>query len=81
LPSRTAHHLLARSVLSVCGLGLLLSLMCSGGCYQRVVAAKGLGADNYTVSEPYQESGQLDEWIFGSPGPTGKPTNHTKLPQ
>lgn len=52
-----------------------------GGCYQRVVRAKGLGADQYNVSEPYQESGKVDEWLFGSPGPKNARPNNTKLPQ
>lgn len=51
-----------------------------GGCYQRVVRAKGLGAEQYNVSEPYQESGKLDEWLFGSPGPKNARPNNTKLP-
>jgi hypothetical protein len=57
--------------------GLLAGL---GGCYQRVVRAKGLGADQYTISEPYQESGKVDEWLFGSPGPKNARPNNTKLP-
>lgn len=64
-------------VLGVLGVCALLST----GCYHRVIGAKGLGADNYNISEPYQESGQLDEWIFGSPGPSSRPINNTKLPQ
>jgi hypothetical protein len=53
----------------------------TAGCYERVIGAKGLGAENYNVSEPYQESGKLDEWIFGSPGPSGRPVSKSKLPQ
>jgi hypothetical protein len=64
----------------LCGLVATLCVLSMGGCYQRVVRAKGLGADNYNVSEPYQESGKLDEWIFGTPGPSGKRANNTKLP-
>lgn len=37
------------------------------GCYQRTISARGIGASSYEISEPYQESGQLDEWIFGPP--------------
>lgn len=40
-------------------------LFCLGGCYQRTVSARGIGAASHEVSEPYQESGQLDTWIFG----------------
>lgn len=36
-----------------------------GGCYERVVGARGLGADQYRVSEPYQENSKLDDWVFG----------------
>jgi hypothetical protein len=36
-----------------------------GGCYERVVGARGLGADQYKVSEPYQENSKIDDWIFG----------------
>jgi hypothetical protein len=51
--------------------GLLLAAAClggvlAGGCtYSRVVDARGLGADKVQVEEPYQESGDLDRWIFG----------------
>lgn len=48
-----------------------------GGCYQRVVRAKGLGADRYNVSEPYQESSVVDDWLFG---PTEqRRSNNTRL--
>lgn len=47
------------------------SVLCLGGCYQRTVSARGIGAASHEVSEPYQESGQLDDWIFG-------PTNDSK---
>lgn len=36
-----------------------------GGCYRRVVGAKGLGASNMEVNGPYQENSKLDDWIFG----------------
>ncbi len=42
------------------------------GCYERVVNARGLGADQYSVSEPYQESdSRIDKWLFG-PTPSAK---------
>jgi hypothetical protein len=37
----------------------------AAGCYERVVSARGLGAERIETQEPYQESGQLDRWIFG----------------
>jgi hypothetical protein len=49
-----------------------------GGCYERVVGAHGFGADQYSVSQPYQESGRIDDWVFGK---TSKRTNKTLLPQ
>ena len=30
-----------------------------------MVRAKGLGADTVAVSEPYQESSKIDDWMFG----------------
>lgn len=40
------------------------------GCYERVVSARGLGADQYSVSESYQESDStVDSWIFGDSQP------------
>lgn len=35
------------------------------GCYQRVTRATGFGADQYTVSEPYQRNSKIDDWVFG----------------
>ncbi len=51
-------------VLAFAGVVSLLSL---GGCYQRVVGARGLGASNTKVSKPYQENTFLDDWIYGEP--------------
>lgn len=56
-------------------LGLALSAgvvacLSAGGCYKRVVAARGLGAGAYDVSEPYQENSKVDDWVFGE-----RPTN------
>lgn len=65
---------------AVCLAALATSVIGLTGCYERVVRAKGLGADRYNVSEPYQESGQVDEWLFGSPGPKNSRPNNTKLP-
>jgi hypothetical protein len=44
---------------------LLIALSTTPGCYERTISAHGLGADQYDVSEPYQENSQLDNWIFG----------------
>lgn len=35
------------------------------GCYQRVVEARGFGANRISVSEPYQESSAIDRFVFG----------------
>lgn len=43
----------------------VLAILPAAGCYTRVVKAKGFGADQYQVSEPYQENSQLDDWVFG----------------
>jgi hypothetical protein len=48
----------------------LLALACvaavaTAGCYRRVVGARGLGASQYDVQQPYQESGEIDNWLFG----------------
>jgi hypothetical protein len=75
--TRTRQHAVRSLAAAATAAGLLAGL---GGCYQRVVRAKGLGADQYTISEPYQESGKVDEWLFGSPGPKNARPNNTKLP-
>lgn len=40
-------------------------VLTESGCYRRVVAARGMGADQYEVSEPYQENSKVDDWMFG----------------
>lgn len=50
---------------SVLGGAMLASVLASSGCYQRVTSARGFGADSVEVSESYQESSRLDDWIFG----------------
>ena len=59
---------IVRGVVCLAGLAALAGLT---GCYQRTVSARGIGASSYEISEPYQESGQLDDWIFG-PAPGNK---------
>jgi len=44
---------------------LVAAVLVQQGCYRRVVGARGLGASNYEISEPYQENSALDDWIFG----------------
>jgi len=46
---------------------LLFAASMQGGCYQRVTRATGFGADQYNVSEPYQQSGTVDDWFWGKP--------------
>lgn len=76
--SRTA----ARRAFSFSAFAVAAVLCILPGCYQRVVSAKGFGADQYNVSEPYQESGKIDEWLFGTPNPARRGSNnHTRLPQ
>jgi hypothetical protein len=48
---------------SVAACGVILTA--AAGCYERVVGAKGLGADQYGVQEPYQEQSAVDRWIWG----------------
>ena len=40
------------------------------GCYERVVSARGFGSERIAVEEPYQESGEIDKWIFGDDAAT-----------
>ena len=59
---------LGRGRQTAIGVGLLALMACAcllPGCYKRVVRAKGLGADTVAVSEPYQESSKIDDWMFG----------------
>ncbi len=39
--------------------------LAAGGCYTRVVGARGPGADQYNISEPYQQDTRLDRWFYG----------------
>ncbi len=52
---------------AIAAAALLLSVVAMSGCYERVVKAKGLGADSVTVHDPYQENSKLDNWLFGKP--------------
>jgi hypothetical protein len=44
---------------------LLVALCATQGCYKRTISARGMGADQYDLSEPYQENSKVDDWIFG----------------
>jgi hypothetical protein len=66
-PSRrqtAAARLLIATILGAGLIGL-------AGCYERVVGARGLGADQYTVSEPYQSDSAVDRWLFGEQRSSG----------
>lgn len=52
-------------IVVLAGLVGTLALATLGGCYERVIEARGLGADSIRTEEPYQESGGIDRWIFG----------------
>lgn len=54
---------------------LVVTGMTMPGCYSRVVGAKGLGADQVQVEEPYQQDTQIDEFVYGP----GTPRNGSKL--
>lgn len=60
------------------GLGLIglgaIAIGTSAGCYERTISAKGLGADQYQISEPYQTNSKLDDWLYG-PQQTKKSKN------
>lgn len=73
-PQHTRTKVLSRALL-LASLGCVAAAALSG-CYERVVSAHGFGADQYNVSRPYQESGAVDDWIFG-PQPKA---NKTLLP-
>ncbi len=62
MPNPPAATRLLRSALLVALAAAALGL---AGCYERVVSAHGLGADRIETQEPYQESGEIDRWVFG----------------
>jgi hypothetical protein len=65
---RTSSRVLREPVVVV-AVGAVLSTV---GCYERVTRATGFGADQYTVSEPYQRNSAVDDWIFGKQQPSSK---------
>lgn len=60
------------------GIGLMVCAGFTSGCYQRVTSATGFGADQYTVSEPYQRNSAVDDWIFGKQERT--PSTGSRIP-
>lgn len=36
------------------------------GCYERVVSAKGLGAERIETQQPYQQDTEVDRWWYGT---------------
>jgi hypothetical protein len=66
---RAGRSRLAR--LAVVGIAAVVALSV-GGCYERVIRAKGMGADRYSVQEPYSENTLLDNAIMGPPTQPGK---------
>lgn len=54
--------------LCLLGLGCMV-VAAACGCYERTVSARGLGADQYQISEPYQSNNKLDDWLFGPQQP------------
>ena len=57
--------------LVVVALGLGLGL---GGCYERVIQARGPGASSVQIQKPYQEDYKVDNWLFGSSVQPVKPS-------
>ena len=43
------------------------------GCYERVVRARGPGADRIRTEEPYQQNYRVDDWLFGKQPTPKKP--------
>jgi hypothetical protein len=57
MPKRLASPLLA--------LAALAAVVCLSGCYERVVSARGLGAERIQTEEPYQQDSTVDRWFYG----------------
>lgn len=62
MPDRARH----RQALCVLAIIALAAPFVSGGCYKRVVAAEGIGADQMDVQAPNRSNTALDKAIFGS---------------
>lgn len=50
-----------------CCAALLLAALALTGCYERVVRARGPGAERVRVQDPYQQNYEVDQWLFGEP--------------
>lgn len=48
---------------------LVASLACLGACEERVVGAKGLGANQYDIQEPLYQPTEWEQAIMGDPKP------------
>jgi hypothetical protein len=65
-PPLTRRSSARSAVLFALALGAAGAMCVStGGCYRRVVGARGLGAGAYDISEPYQTNSKVDDWVFG----------------
>ena len=67
--ARCLAHATGVALLCVC----TLALLAMPGCYRRVIATHGLGTETVTTEEPYQESGEIDRWLFGDKPNERKP--------
>lgn len=75
--SRTSEQTPAKRTAAFPNVLLIVTAACAatffmGGCYERVVSARGFGADQYNVSESYQSTSALDDWVFGKQPRTKK---------
>jgi len=50
----------------------LLIAVSAGGCEERVVSARGIGADYYKVQQPLYDPPEWERKIFGDPVTGGK---------
>jgi hypothetical protein len=64
-----AHDRVGHRVLLLAAAAALC--VCATGCYERVTRARGFGADNYQVAEPYYEDNQIDTFLYGERSSTG----------
>ncbi len=71
--SRRQMRSVGHGPVAIVAVALLVSAAASAGCYRRVISAQGLGSENIQTEEPYQESGEIDRWLFGEQKPTRRP--------
>jgi hypothetical protein len=61
------HHA-RNAAMTLIALAAFGALATSGGCYERVINARGPGADQVQVAEPYQDAGSgWENWLMGPP--------------